>query len=131
MQPLSVELNRLILKHAPKYNVSSFVPDSYDLLMRNIGEMVVWDGASSNTIYADVNVNYAFRAWHDKLHIDLNADFSIEGESRVAMEQARLLKSDSLGRIIIVEVIDQAKYFNANGFFPVDQVDFVLKQLRK
>jgi hypothetical protein len=122
-------LNERILELAPKHIVSAYAPDTFETLSRNIGGLVVWDGGSDNTIYGDAKVNWAFRAWHDSLHLKLNADFSLEGETRVALEQARILGGYH-AEIVLAEVIGQAEYFAKHGEFPTNQVEFIKSYLK-
>ena len=129
---LSQDLNRLILKLAPKYTVSDYAPSTFEALQRQSASgLVVWSGASDNTIYGSNIVNHAFRAWHDSLHLKLQADFTLEGEIRVATEQARILNADNLGRIILAEVQDQALYLAKHGSFPINQLEFMIQYLSK
>jgi hypothetical protein len=128
---LDVNLNEKILRLAPKFEAKEFAPDSFAKLRANITSgLVVWSGASENTIYGDPIVNHAFRAWHDSTHIRLNADFSPEGEKRVALEQARLIGSDMWAKILIGEVVGQAEYFAKYGKFPANQVEFMVNYLK-
>lgn len=120
-------LNEKILDIATSlnYSVSDRAPGTYEALRaQSNGLMVVWAGASDGTIYGDRRVNWAFRAWHDSLHLALNADFTLTGELLVAKEQARIL-GGQLGEIILAEVEGQAGYYAANGYFPEDQVTFM------
>jgi hypothetical protein len=128
---LDNELNRLILKFAPKHSISDIAPNSFETLMdsKTTG-LVVWSGASEGTIYGSSLVNYAFRAWHDSLHISLCAGFDLIGESRVANEQARLLQGDGYAAIILGEVLGQTQYYLKNGFFPTNQVEFMANYLK-
>lgn len=128
---LSSLLNERIVQLAPKmFNVADCAPDTFDSLRHgNVAPLTVWSGASDVTVYGDCKVNFAFRAWHDELHLKLNAPFTLEGETRVALEQARLLGSDNLAAIILAEVVGQAEHFAKYGEFPVNQIDFILKYL--
>lgn len=127
---INAELNSRILRLAPKFEAQDNAPYSFETLKANSGRLVVWSGASDQTIYGDAKVNHAFRAWHDSLHLKLDADFSFEGERRVAAEQARLIGSDSMGLIIMAEVVGQVEYLNKYGHFPVDQVQFLRNYLK-
>lgn len=127
---LSSLLNEKLIKIAPKHEISDYAPSSYKELFES-SKLIVWSGASEATIYDDKQVNYAFRAWHDSLHIKLNADFTLEGETRVALEQARLIDSDKLAKILLAEVIGQAEYFAKHGEFPIDQIAFIERYLKE
>lgn len=131
MRPLSVELNNKIMLLAPKHHVSSLAPDSFERLNRHIGRLVVWFGASEDTIYGNASVNWAFRAWHDSLHLKLGAPFTFEGEKLVALEQARLVDNPRLGDIIMAEVVGQAEHLEKHGEFPANQRAFIEAYLKK
>lgn len=123
-------LNSRIMSLAPKHSVSDMAPHSFETLKANCGRLVVWSGGSDKTIYGDRAVNWAFRAWHDSLHLKLNAPFTEAGETQVALEQARIIGSDTWGKIIIGEVVGQTEYFNKFGHFPADQVEFMRNYLK-
>jgi hypothetical protein len=79
-------------------------------------------------------VNYAFRAWHDALHIQLWAEFDGSGELAVAREHERLIRDAiAFGQlteidtcVIFFEVWGQFRYAQEHdGQFPTDQAAFV------
>src|SRR4051812_40780351 len=89
-------LNEIVLRQFKSLKISYTVQDNAPSTLRDIVQayqaskrLVVWSGASDNTIYGDASVNWVFRAWHDYTHIMLNAEFTDLGERLVAMEQAR------------------------------------------
>jgi len=114
------------------FTASDRAPDTFELLRRHCSErsIIVWNGASEHTIYGDPKVNHAFRAWHDSLHLILNAPFTLTGEIFVAREQARLAP-DPIAKLIIAEVQGQAEYFAEHRVFPADQVKFVLDYIKR
>lgn len=125
---LSFTLNEKILRLAPRFTVNDNAPSDFKSLVQ-APSLIIWAGASDNTIYGDKAVNWAFRAWHDSLHIALNADFTLQGEIRVALEQARQLESDYLAKVMLAEIKGQAEYFAINGQFPADQASFINKYM--
>lgn len=128
---LDASLNSKILKLAPRYTAKDTAPETFQALKSQATSgLVVWDGMSDQTIYGDNKVNHAFRAWHDSLHLKLNAPFTLEGETIVALEQARVLDSGYHGEIMLAEVIGQARYLAKYGHFPIDQTKFILEYLR-
>lgn len=132
MLKLDAELNRKILKLAPKFEAKDMAPHSYETLkLASVSGLVVWAGASEGTIYGCPTVNHAFRAWHDSLHLKLNAPFTLEGEARVAREQARILGGDVHGAVILGEIVGQAEHFAKFGEFPTDQMAFMLQYLKR
>lgn len=127
---LSYELNSKILKLAPIHIAKPVAPDTLESLIRaSVSPMVVYDGGSENTIYGDTKVNHAFRAWHDALHIKLNAPFTREGETLVGLEQARIL-GGSYSEIVMAEVVGQVEYFEKYRDFPSNQVEFCINYLK-
>jgi len=106
------------------YNVNEIAPDTYDKLRGNAGILTVWDGASDNTIYADPAINWAFRAWHDKVHLKYDLDFSIESELILAKLAASQFDG-KIADIVYAEVGGLVEYFRDNGRFPTDQAKFV------
>jgi hypothetical protein len=131
MNMIDAELNSRILKLSPKHSVSDHAPYSFESLKASsVSGLVVWSGASDKTIYGAPSVNWAFRAWHDSLHLKLNAPFTLEGETLVALEQCRLIGSDQWAKIIMGEVIGQVEYLNKYGTFPADQIEFMRKWLK-
>lgn len=116
------------------YRVAEHAPDTFETLTEHSSvsrELIIWPGGSKHAIYKDASVNYAFRAWHDALHLQLQAGFDLSGETRVAMEQARQCSSDIAAAIMLTEVIGQAEYFKKYGEFPENQIDFVLNHYKE
>lgn len=128
---LSYDLNRMILKLAPKHSVSDHAPSTFaELSASATSGLVVWAGGSDKTIYGDASTNHAFRAWHDSLHLKLNAPFTLAGETRVALHQASLVGGDLMGNLIMAEVVGQAEHMAKTGHFPADQVKFIMEYMR-
>lgn len=100
--------------------------------VRATGRMLVWNGASTGTIFGSPEVNFAFRAWHDAIHVLGNHAFTLEGELEVAEVQKAWLRSHYPNhpnlsrwvRLIDIEVVEQSKHFAAYGAFPEDQRAF-------
>ena len=91
---------------------------------------------SDGTIYSTARINFAFRAWHDSLHLQLNAEFDADGELLVARahEQAvrDAIKAGSHGLTeldccaLFFEVWGQFRYSQEHGgAFPIDQAAFI------
>jgi len=101
---------------------------------RSKGHIKVWSGASENTIFGCPEFNWAFRAWHDAVHIRYDLPFTPEGEREVAAIQCQQLiehygQSDTTRfwcALIDSEINGQLEYASNNGGeFPIDQVDCV------
>ena len=109
-------------------------PTSLDELNACIAtrKRLIVDGANSdNTIFADAEVNYAFRAWHDWCHWRYQLPFTLEGETRVALRQIDHIRSlygktdaDAFAKVIWEEVVAQAEHYSITGEFPKDQRAF-------
>ena len=120
-------LNEAIMRQVEgmeEYRVSDYAPNTEMDLFGHDGELVVWSGASDKTIYGNPSVNWAFRAWHDSVHLDHGIGLTIPGEIAVARIQASLL-GGRLGDVLYAEVGGQAEYYMKNGHFPVDQKGFI------
>ena len=141
MKPLDVGFNVAVLHIANQlcpggYRVSDDAPDTYAKLRAHLDhtkQMLVWSGGSEYTIYADKEVNWAFRAWHDWCHYRGAHPFTPEGERAVFEMQCShllLFYNDCLQtrrwiRILRAEVIGQQEYFYRFGHYPLDQRAFV------
>lgn len=119
---------------------ASEAPDTLDKLTAHIertGRLLVWNGASDSTIFADPETNWAFRAWHDWTHWRYQLPFVLAGEREVAERQCADLalvypgRPELIGwqRLIRIEVVGQASYFESKGRFPDDQYAFALDML--
>ena len=107
------------------------------------GTVMVWTGASDNTIFGDPAVNWAFRAWHDYVHILWNLEFTPVGEAEVCaiqQQQARQYMEDrgysparieAVVQLLEAEVNGQIEYQQKHGNFPEDQREFTKNYVRK
>ena len=145
MQPLDTDLNVAIMHIATKlfptgFDVSADAPATFEELKAHLDagkRMVVFSGGSGATIYADPEVNWCFRAWHDWCHWRGNHPLSLKGEhATCAMQAQHLLTLYGNGpsvrrwiRIIHAEIIGQADFYRDHGHFPVDQYEFVARYL--
>lgn len=117
------------------FDVSDNAPQTYeelDGLLASGKRICVWSGGSSDTIYADATVNYAFRAWHDLCHWWGGFPFTLEGEIATCEMQCRQLTvfygnnetTRSWCTMIKAEVVGQAEYFHRHKRFPESQTAF-------
>lgn len=116
------------------FDISAHAPETYQELVSHVaatGRMLVYSGGSDKTIYADREVNFAFRAWHDWCHLKGNLDTVFDDEAAVcAMQQEHLLHIyGEAGRkwyaILDAEIIGQALYYDHHKSFPDNQKAFV------
>jgi hypothetical protein len=141
MRAFSLRLNVAVMQIASQlfptgFDVSDNAPDTFDKLKAHVaktGRMLVWNGASDKTIFADEEVNFAFRAWHDWCHLAGEFPFTPEGEKDAACMQlqhiralfGRTKEADYMCRLVWTEVVGQVEYhLHHNGAFPSDQAAF-------
>lgn len=142
LTPHSTALNAAVLHMASRtcptgYDVGADAPDSFPKLLAHFwktGRIKVWDGASDDTLYADREVNYAFRAWHDWAHVVEWATFDVSGEQRACARQLsdlRAVYGDSpmvreWCALLDADCVGQILYHERTGHFPSPQRPFVL-----
>lgn len=125
-----------ILSLAPKHFATARAPDlgannHWAEIPHDARGMLVFDGASENTIYGDPRVNHAFRAWHDACHIRARAGFDLAGEMRTCDRQIAEFYAafpsapKEIADLLRAEIIGQAEYFAVTGAFPVNQKAFI------
>ena len=121
MQPLSESLNAQILALAPAHVAVPDAPNTWRELQRaaydDLGRLRVYDGASAGTIYGSDRVNFAFRAWHDALHLAHGLNFSRESELKIAQLHADQIHGDFERRLIFADVAAQVEYYFEHGQF--------------
>ncbi len=137
--PLSVPFNVAVLHIVSKvlpcgFDVSPNAPQDFDSLVAHhekTGRVLVWNGASEQTIFADSEVNFAFRAWHDSKHIIARLPFTRAGEfEALAMQKADILArydgamADSFCALLDAEIAGHFDYCERYGGFPIDQAAF-------
>lgn len=146
MSPLSSRFNVAVLQIANRlfpcgFDVSDNAPDTYETLKAHYdatGRILVWSGASDQTIFGCAEINYAFRAWHDWRHITESADFSPAGESAVCEKQKEDIRAiydgetaDFFCALLDAEIMGQLAHEQRHGEFPVDQKAFVVAWLAR
>lgn len=116
----------------PKYEVSDLAPETLSDVISTYqltGRLVVWSGASENTIFGSREANWLFRAWHDYEHIRTMGEFNQLGETMTCLKQMSQVGS-IFAEIVKIEVIGQLKYQSQYGTFPANQFEFFKKQLK-
>lgn len=132
MAPVSKALNVACLQIAgrlwPKgWDVTDvpYAPSRVMALLSAGVRLQVWNGACEDTIFDDVEVNCAFRAWHDYHHFTARLPFTLEGEREVAKLQVRDLVelygrefgTFQMATLVLCEVIAQAEHVAHYGTF--------------
>jgi hypothetical protein len=141
MYPVDTAFNVAVLHITSRlfptgFDVSEHAPATFAELKALLDakqRLVVYSGGSSNTIYADPEVNYAFRAWHDWSHWTGNHDLTFRGEVAVCATQRRHLielygdtpQTRRWSELIRAEIIGQGTYYLYHKRFPEDQRSFV------
>lgn len=125
------ELKHLMLSLAPRHIVADKAPETIGDLAAT--SLIIWSGASENTIWHDPCVNWAFRAHHDSLHLKSGLGFTIQDEialGRIAANEASRI-SLPLADLIYAETVGQVEYYATHGHFPIDQKTFTLNYLKQ
>jgi len=111
------------------YTVADLAPGTAHELFSS-SSLIIWSGASDRTIYGDARVNWAFRAWHDAMHLKQGLGFTVEAELELARIQASQCTSDLMAELVYCEIAGQVEYFAQTGQFVADQVAFTLNYMR-
>lgn len=124
------ELRQTILREASRirYTVKDTAPSDIRSVLGQ-GELVIWSGESSRTIWNDAAVNHAFRAIHDALHIQTGLGFTVPEEIELGRIQAARY-SGLMADLVWLEVAGQAMEYLKTGQFVKDQVNFTLNALK-
>ena len=135
------KFEKLIERLAPAgFKVSSLAPDTWTKTQASFataGIVTVWNGASESTLYSKPAVNFAFRAWHDSIHLKHGNDFSLRGEELTAdrqIEQAWNATTDKSLRqfcqdVLTFEIVEQARLAVYTGEFLENQLASGLQYL--
>lgn len=149
MKPIMPEFNNAVL-----YIQRLLLPDGFDLTADETqvdtldkvyhhyteeGRILVWSGGSDMTIYQDAKVNHAFRAWHDYLHVTMQATFTKAGEANVCTKHNRQIDlylshlynaatRQRMKRLMDIEINQQVAELYRTGSFVHDQYQFTLER---
>lgn len=163
-KPLSAAFNVAVQQMASRllpagFDVGDNAPDTYADLRKHYqrtGRVLVDKGYSHKTSFADPEVNYAFRAWHDATHLRDKRRFTFDDEYKAAVAQhddlckvygtetvfradQRIADLSKPGRPFLVAFVDllmaetygqQCYARNHGGDFPDDQYAFTLAWLK-
>lgn len=131
----SATLERFILGIAPAHIVDVRGPSNWQELRATLARpalapLPVNPFGAEGSIYSTVAANIAFRAWHDTLHLTLDADFGSAGEYVVALEHRRVARAAGLPESDIRALwADTWQTFcyaaRHNGHFPTNPREFV------
>jgi len=95
----------------------------------------VYSGASDKTVYLNPEGNWAFRFWHDILHVIHASDTKFEDEVKLGYLHVQAVEKEfgkgSLeARIMGWDTVGQSAYHAILGNFPEDQAGFVFASLK-
>lgn len=128
----SYTLERTILKNAPRHHATPDAPNTWKDLRawweakgRHGESMPVFDGGCDQTIYSQPYINHAFRAWHDKIHLENNLNFSQTGEAQTAFIHMAACDNETDALTIFADVYGQVLYYQKTGQFVENQAEFV------
>lgn len=128
----SPALEAFILASAPPFVLDANGPTSWDELraVRDVSPLPINPQSAEGSIYSSVAVNLAFRAWHDSLHLALNAGFDHAGEHAVALEhQNQARRAEGLSgedlRALWADTWLTFRHQERYGYFPANPRTFV------
>ena len=148
MSIASPKLCAFVRKQAPPHYATSDAPSSWAELQawnqrwldsaRAYGTcyvLPVFDGGCENTVYPDNATNYAFRAWHDSLHLANGYSFSREDEIKVGLIHMQQARRAGLAQrdldVLIADTIGQIEYYHRHKQFVKNQARFVTDVLAR
>lgn len=119
-----------------RWQAQTQAPDTWEAMQASFtrdGILRVWNGGSEKTIFSMPQANFAFRAWHDSVHLAHGLDFSLGGEERVCERQiaevyrfiSDLTMRKGFAKILEIEIIGQTSEFLRSGRFVDDQREFM------
>lgn len=139
IMPLMCSDLKIAFEVRPDNEVDSL--DKVTKFYRKYGIMPVSKSNCDNTIFKDEISNLRFRAWHDYIHILIQAEFTPEGERQVAEIQKIQIRNyfcftskhllEDLVMILDIEVNGQVDYHLATGEFPANQKEFFINEYNR
>ena len=140
-EALKLTLDEYIKRNELTYEVSENAPSSYKELIKQVGgsrHYVVYNGGDHGLLGGDYNVK--FRCVHDHGHVVKQLGFERESEIVLGYIQASSLSTlayelthdytlaSIVYKIVIVEIVEQIKYYYENRQYINDQAAFVLSK---
>lgn len=121
-----------LLDIAPRHFASEDSPTTFEAVKKQAnayGIYHVFNGGSTDTIFSERKYQYAYRAWHDSLHLAMGWDFSHESELKVAKLQETVAiawgmdKQDA--KMLRLDLEAHIEYVYAKGEHPVKQIELI------
>ena len=130
------ELQDFIRKSAPAHRIDPNGPSNWEELQARRHEpvMPINPQGGEGSIYKDVPTNMAFRAWHDKTHLDVGGGFDHDGELATAKEQLRQAQKAGLSeesqKALWADTWETFKHHEDTGSFPENPRQFVAQRMQ-
>lgn len=126
------ETEQFLLDVAPPHFASPDSPTSYEAVRaqaERYGIYHVFSGGSVDTVFSGRAIQYAYRAWHDSIHLKYNIDFSMESELEVAELQEKIALAAGIdprdAMILRLDLEAHIKYYYAKGEHPDRQIELI------
>lgn len=140
MIKVSRECEQAILKLAPKHHACADAPNNIHQLRQwldshtlNVDSLPVYNGGSDETIFSSQDINFAYRAWHDALHLENNLGFKLEDECKIAALHCKELRLMGVTEddcdLIFADTTGQVLYYYHSKEFITNQMNFHIAML--
>lgn len=142
-QPFSIKLNDFIINRVKniKYEIKDFDIEDTNELYNNLKQIfdkeniiIINSKNNNNTIFGNSDINILFRVWHDYTHYINNYDFTLLGEINTFKKQELELPNRNYRfekQLLFIEIVEQTRYRLNNGYFPINQRNFTIEELKK
>jgi hypothetical protein len=133
---LQQETEQILLSLAPKHFASEDSPNTYDAVREQAqtGTYHVFSGGSLDTIFSGRKAQYAYRAWHDSIHMANEIDFEMDSELKVArLQEEYALKAGvnpQDAKMLRYDLECHIRYYYAKGEHPERQLDLIADCMR-
>lgn len=132
---LSKKAEHFILMSAPKHIASEDSPNTYESVRKfwmDEGLFHVFSGGTpvENTIFSSREVQYAYRAWHDSIHMKYEIPFGMQSELAVARLQESIALDAGVAaddaKLLRLDLEAHIEYYYASGLnHPDKQLDLI------
>lgn len=126
------ETEAWLLDVAPPHFASDESPTTYDEVRDHWTRhkmFHVFNGGSTDTMFSERRYQYAYRAWHDSIHMKYEIPFEKQDELTVAkLQEAIALRHDvdpHDARLLCLDLEAHIKYYYAKGEHPVRQLELI------
>ncbi len=126
------ETEAWLLRVAPKHFASADSPTTFEAVKKQAepyGIYHVFNGGSTDTMFSERKYQYAYRAWHDSIHMAHELDFSKESELLVARLQEKIALKHGINprdaKILRLDLETHIYYYYAKGEHPVKQIELI------